>query len=97
MVLIGGGGALNLNIISMRLTEKRQTVNTRGKGETASTSGVRSSSRPRTAKRIAKFSTTIRLMAGALSTPLICVTLPSSVHVTTLRVATASARASRSP
>ena len=93
---IGGGSALNLNTISRRLAVKRRQANKREKGKTASTSGARSTRLPRTATRTAEFSAATRPMAGALIASLILATLSSSVHVTTLRDANPSDRASRS-
>ena len=78
---IGGGSALNFNTISSRLAAKRRTANKRGKGETASTGGACFTSRP---------PSTPRPTAEALIAPLVRSVFPSSVHVTTLRVATPS-------
>ena len=89
------GSAPTFNTISRRRATKRRTANKRGKGETASTNGDRSTNPTHTATRIAELSTTTRLTAGALIEPLIGTTLPLLVHATTLRVATPSAHVSR--
>ena len=94
---IGEGSAPNVNTISRRLDAERRMLNKRGNGETASTSGAHSTSQPRTATRIAELSTTTGPTAGALCTPLIRAALSFLVHVTTLGVATPSARASHPP
>ena len=85
----------SLNTIGRYLDAKRQTTNKRGRGRRQAPVVLVPQFDCTQRRESPNFSTTTRPTAGVLIALLIRATLPSSVHVTTLRVATPNAHASQ--